>query len=74
MDEQALKKLQKKVSKLEDATIQAAAALLQASILLNLIRAQYPKLDGEMAAPAADLTKRIEKMINNLDESIHAED
>lgn len=72
-DEASFQKLQEKVSKLEDATIQAAAALLQASIILNVLRQQFPAMDDQMGTHATELTQRIEKMINKLDESIHAE-
>ena len=73
-DEERLRKLQKKVSALEDAVIQTTGALLFVTDMLGTLRLQFPALHDELVKPTEELNKRIEQALNKLEESIHAED
>lgn len=74
IDEMEFQKLRGKVIKLENATIQATAGLVQVSFMLNELRPLASGEGSEFDVYYKQLTERIEKLLNALDESIHAED
>ena len=67
-------KLKRRLLKVEGAVIQSAAALLQISSALTNMRHQRPEMEELLGAPADELNKRIQNMLEKLEEATNADE